>query len=184
MRKDDSLTDASRFVALILRHKPSAIGITLDAHGWARVDELVAGVAKTRPFTKEMLVRIVEEDEKKRYAFNEDGSLIRANQGHSVDVDVELVECAPPAILYHGTAKKYIDAIERDGLLPRSRLYVHLSAEEATAEKVGKRHGEAVILLVDAAAMACDGHVFYRSANGVWLVKAVPTAYIKRKTEK
>ena len=178
-----SLHSTSKFIALILRHKPEAIGITLDEHGWADVDELVAGVAATRPFDREMLEEIVRTDEKQRYAFNEDKTLIRANQGHSIQVDVELERQDPPDILWHGTGRKYVESIGRQGLIPKSRLYVHLSADPQTAVKVGSRHGTPVVYRVDARRMAADGNAFYLSANGIWLTKAVPAGYLEQTDE-
>lgn len=175
-----TLTRISRYISLILRHKPEAAGITLDEHGWANVDELIAGVNKTHPLTMEVLKEIVRTDEKQRYSFSEDGTLIRANQGHSIPVDVELPELEPPKILYHGTGKKYVESIERQGLLPQSRLYVHLSADQETAVNVGQRHGIPVVYTIQAEAMSKDGYLFYRSANGVWLTKAVPVQYLEK----
>lgn len=175
-----SLTETSRYIALILRHKPETIDIKLDEHGWARVGELIKGVSKTHPLTMEMLEKIVEIDDKQRFAFNEDKTLIRANQGNSVSVDVQLKEAVPPKILYHGTAEKYVESIERSGLLPKSRLYVHLSDNSETAIKVGSRHGNPMVYTVDAERMSNDGYVFYRSANGVWLTKAVPIEYLEK----
>ena len=172
--------DTSKFISLILRHKPETIGITLDEHGWANVDELVAGVNKSHPLDMEDLERIVAEDDKQRYSFNEDKTLIRANQGHSVPVDVELEEVEPPRILYHGTGEKYTSSIEKEGLIPKSRLYVHLSSDEETARKVGIRHGKPVIYVVKAERMYKKGYKFYRSVNGVWLINDVPLKYLKR----
>lgn len=175
-----ALTRTSRYISLILRHKPDTIGITLDEHGWASVDELIAGVSRTHPLTMESLEEIVRTDEKQRYFFNGDKTLIRANQGHSIPVDVELPELEPPAILYHGTGKKYGPSIDRQGLLPKSRLYVHLSADKDTAVKVGRRHGAPVVYTVQAGKMSADGYLFYRSVNGVWLTKEVPTEYLAK----
>ena len=175
-----SLKSTSRYISLILRHKPEVIKITLDEHGWADVDELIWGVARTHPLTMEMLEKIVAEDEKQRYSFNEDRTLIRANQGHSIPVDVELPVEAPPEILYHGTGEKYTASIDRQGLLPKSRLYVHLSKDQETAVKVGGRHGRPVVYEVLSGEMAREGHIFYRSVNGVWLVKNVPVGYLKK----
>ena len=175
-----SLNEVGKFIALILRHKPEAIGITLDEHGWANVDELIAGIAKKAPFDRAMLEEIVKTDEKQRYAFNDDKTLIRANQGHSIPVDVELEQKTPPDMLWHGTGEKYVTSIERHGLLPKSRLYVHLSADYDTAIKVGSRHGRPVVYEVNAGAMAADGYDFYLSANGVWLTKRVPIEYLKK----
>lgn len=175
-----SLTRTSRYISLILRHKPEAIGITLDEHGWADVDELIAGVSRTHPLTMKLLEEIVRTDEKQRYSFNGDKTLIRANQGHSIPVDVELPELEPPAILYHGTGQKYVPSIDRQGLLPKSRLYVHLSADEDTAVKVGRRHGPPIVYKVQAGKMSEDGYLFYRSVNGVWLTKEVPIEYLAK----
>lgn len=179
-----SLTGTSKFVSLILRHKPEVIDITLDEHGWANVDELIAGIAKTRPMDMEMLEEIVRTDSKQRYSFNEDKTLIRANQGHSIPVDVELPEADPPEYLWHGTGEKSVISIDAQGLLPMSRLYVHLSADEATAKKVGSRHGRPVIYRVLSGQMRRDGITFCRSVNGVWLVKAVPVRYLEKQMVK
>lgn len=173
-----SLKDTSKFISLILRHKPETIGITLDEHGWANVDELIKGISKTHPLDMAMLEQIVAEDEKQRYSFNEDKTLIRANQGHSIPVDVELEEKQPPEFLYHGTGEKYVSSINEQGLIPKSRLYVHLSSDEATALKVGQRHGKPFIYKVKSAEMYKDGYKFYRSVNGVWLTKSVPVKYL------
>ena len=176
----DSLTSASRYLSLILRHKPEAAGITLDEHGWADVSELIAGVRRTRPFDMEMLEEIVRTDEKQRYSFSDDKLLIRANQGHSIPVDVELPVAVPPEFLYHGTGKKYVSSIDAQGLLPRSRLYVHLSPDAETAKTVGSRHGQPVVYTVLSGKMAEDGITFYRSVNGVWLTKAVLPKYLRK----
>ena len=177
-----NLTDISRFISLMLRHKPESIGITLDEHGWANVDELIEGISRTQYFDREMLEEIVRTDEKKRYSFNEDRTLIRANQGHSIPVDVELEKTEPPEYLYHGTGEKYRESIDQQGLIPKSRLYVHLSADIETAVKVGSRHGTPVVYRVSSGLMHKNGFDFYRSVNGVWLTAKVPTQYIKRKT--
>ncbi len=175
-----SILEISRFMSFILRHRPDSIGITLDEHGWASVDELIAGIGKTHPLTMEMLEEIVRTDDKMRYSFNEDKTLIRANQGHSIPVDVELEERTPPKVLYHGTGEKYVESIDSIGLIPKTRLYVHLSADYETAVNVGSRHGKPIVYKVDTAAMVADGHRFYRSANGVWLTKSVPTKYLTK----
>ena len=172
-----SLTKTSKYISLILRHKPDVIGITLDDHGWANVDELINGVSKKYKLTMEVLEEIVETDDKQRYSFNDDKSKIRANQGHSINVDVELEEVKPPEYLWHGTGRKYLDGIMKDGLISKSRLYVHLSDKYSTAINVGKRHGDPVVLTVWAGDMYRDGYKFYRSKNGVWLVKHVPVEY-------
>lgn len=170
----------SKYLSLLLRHHPEKAGITLDEHGWADVEELIAGIKKTQRFDLEMLKEIVRTDEKQRYSFSEDGRLIRANQGHSIPVDVELPVVEPPQYLWHGTAEKSVASIEKSGLLPMSRLYVHLSADRETAVKVGSRHGKVVVYRVLSGQMARQGHVFYRSVNGVWLVKHVPTDFLEK----
>lgn len=174
------LTKTSRFLSLILRHHPEKIGIELDEHGWANVDELLAGMGtKQRPMSMEILEEIVRTDAKGRYAFNDDRTLIRANQGHSVPVDVELEKAAPSENLYHGTGEKSVASINKQGLLPCGRLYVHLSPDIPTARTVGARHGRPVVYAIDAARMSSDGFDFFRSANGVWLTKRVPPEYLR-----
>ncbi len=175
--------EISKFIALILRHKPEVIGITLDEHGWADAEQLIAGISKTYPLTREMLEEIVRNDNKQRYSFNEDHTLIRASQGHSIPVDVELQKAEPPAVLYHGTAEKYVPSILKEGLLPKSRLYVHLSKDVQTAVNVGKRHGKPIVFRVDSGKMSADGYAFFLSANGVWLTKRVPVMYLTSESE-
>ena len=170
----------SKFISLILRHKPEVIGITLDEHGWANVDELLAGVSRTHPLDMAGLEEIVRTDDKQRYSFNEDKTKIRANQGHSVPVDVELEEAAPPELLYHGTGEKYVASIDTQGLTPKARLYVHLSGDYETAYKVGARHGKPRIYQVHSGQMAVDGYMFYRSVNRIWLTKEVPVRYLAK----
>lgn len=172
------LNDISKYIALILRHKPETIGISLDEHGWADVDELIKGISKTYEFDMGMLEEIVATDNKQRYSFNEDHTLIRANQGHSVPVDVELEEVEPPETLFHGTGEKYTASIDEQGLISKSRLYVHLSADRETAVKVGQRHGKPVVYVVKSGEMHKDGYIFFRSVNGVWLTKEVPVKFL------
>lgn len=178
-----SLTELSKFISLILRHKPSAANIELDEHGWANVDELIAGINQvdaSNDIDIEKLEEIVRTDNKQRYSFNEDKTLIRANQGHSIPVDVELEEVVPPEYLWHGTAIKYMESIDNEGLVPKSRLYVHLSGDEETATNVGKRHGKLLMYKVQSKRMVEDGYKFYRAVNGVWLTKAVPVEYLEK----
>ena len=170
----------SKYIAYLLRHRPDAAGITLDEHGWAKTEELLAGVNRTAALTMEELEEIVRTDEKQRYSFNADKTRIRANQGHSIQVDVELTEKKPPAVLFHGTAVRFRESIEEQGLLPGGRLYVHLSPDVETALKVGKRHGKPMVYRVDAGRMYRDGVVFYLSENGVWLTKTVSPEYLER----
>lgn len=176
------LTELSRYMCLILRHHPEVIGITLDEHGWADVEELIAGIAekKNKNFNREMLEEIVRTDDKQRYAFSEDRTKIRANQGHSIPVDVELEKKEPPEILYHGTGEKYVESIDATGLISKNRLYVHLSGDVETAENVGKRHGAPVIYRVHSGRMHRDGYEFFLSRNGVWLTKRVPVEYLEK----
>ena len=181
-RRADSKTKTSRFISMILRHKPETIGITLDEHGWADVQELIEGINHSggHSLDMELLEEIVRTDEKQRYSFNEDHTLIRANQGHSIPVDVELEKRTPPDILWHGTGEKYVDSIDEQGLIPKSRLYVHLSTDRETAKKVGSRHGRPVIYEIDCRQMAEDGYAFFESANHIWLTKEVPVKYLKK----
>jgi putative RNA 2'-phosphotransferase len=177
---DARLVKISRFISMVLRHKPQTIGLTLDASGWASVDELISGAQRARvPLTLDLLRQLVAEDDKQRYTFSEDGLRIRASQGHSIKVDLELEPIAPPDRLYHGTARRFLDSIQQQGLIAKGRQYVHLSADEATAIKVGRRHGEPIVLVVKADRMQHDGFRFYRSANGVWLSDRVPVEYLE-----
>ena len=172
------LNDVSKYIALILRHKPETIGISLDEHGWADVNELIKGISKTYEFDMDMLEEIVATDNKQRYSFNEDHTLIRANQGHSIPVDVELEEVVPPETLFHGTGEKYTASIDEQGLISKSRLYVHLSDDRESAVKVGQRHGKPVVYVVKSGEMYKDGYVFFRSVNRVWLTKEVPIKFL------
>lgn len=175
-----NLDKLSVFISLVLRHKPDAAGIVLDEHGWANVEELLVGINETgRKIDMDILEEIVATDNKQRYSFNQDKTMIRANQGHSIPVDVELKEQEPPEFLYHGTATRFLDAILNDGLKPMSRLYVHLSTDIETALKVGKRHGDPVVLEIYSGDMYKDGHKFYLSENGVWLTKKVDVKYFE-----
>ena len=155
------LDKLSRYMSLILRHKPDVIGITLDKHGWADVNELIAGISKKNTFNMEILEEIVRTDSKQRYSFNGDKTKIRANQGHSISVNVELEKKEPPKFLYHGTGEKYVESIDKTGLVPKSRLYVHLSRDIDTAQNVGKRHGNPVIYKVHSKKMYDNGYDFF-----------------------
>ena len=169
----------SKFISLVLRHKPQEANLVLDKFGYARTSELVAGVKKKYPeFNKDILIKIVETDEKQRYSFKDNGKLIRANQGHSFPVDLGLEAQQPPQLLFHGTSTKYLDGIMEKGIISKSRQYVHLSKDVDTAHTVGLRHGAGtVILVVSAEQMWKDGYKFFLSDNGVWLVDEVPTKY-------
>lgn len=171
----------SRYLSLLLRHHSEAAGLTLDEHGWGESEALVEAVRRKfhlPSFDMADLERIAAEDKKGRYSFTDDHRLMRANQGHSIPVDLELTPQIPPEHLFHGTAEKSLDSIRRQGLLPMGRQYVHLSKDEVTARQVGSRHGKPVVLEIDCAAMRKDGIPFYLSANKVWLVDAVPPKYL------
>lgn len=172
------LTSSSKFLSLVLRHKPDIIGLTLDTEGWAGIDELIRLSQSHTPLTRAMIEAIVAENSKQRFAISDDGSRIRARQGHSIDVDLQLQPTSPPQRLYHGTATRFVDAIRREGLHKRSRQHVHLSANADTATLVGARHGRPMVLIVHADKMAAAGHAFFLSENGVWLTDAVPPAFI------
>ena len=175
-----NLKKVSRKLSLVLRHNPSAIDIQLDKNGWTGVDELLKQLSHHGlSISMESLEEVVSENDKQRFSFNEDKTKIRANQGHSIKVDLEMEDQAPPAILYHGTASRFLDSIRETGLEKRNRQHVHLSKEQQTATKVGQRHGLPVILLIEAKAMYDAGHLFYLSKNGVWLTDNVPTDFIK-----
>ena len=184
-RSNKRMKNTSKFISMILRHKPEVIGITLDEHGWADVQELISGVNSSggHSLDMEMLEEIVRTDEKQRYSFNEDRTLIRANQGHSIPVDVELEEKLPPDVLFHGTGEKYVLSINQQGLIPKSRLYVHISSDIETARKVGSRHGRPVVYRIDCRKMTEDGFRFFLSVNGVWLTKSVPPEYLRMITD-
>lgn len=173
------INKTSKFMSLILRHKPEEIGITLDEHGWANVSELIEGISMRYPFSMDILEEIVRTDSKQRYSFNEDKTLIRANQGHSIPVDVELELKEPPEYLWHGTGEKYAESINRSGLISKSRLYVHLSPNKDIAIDVGKRHGRPVLYRIRSGDMARRGYQFYLSKNGVWLTKTVPVEFLE-----
>lgn len=174
------LKHISKFLSLVLRHKPEEIGISMDSNGWVNVDELIEKCAsKGNKFDFATLEEVVETNDKKRFSFSDDLARIRANQGHSVEVDLEFEATAPLDYLYHGTVEKFLDSIKSTGLKKMSRLHVHLSKDLDTAVKVGSRRGKPVILKVRAAEMHKDGHTFYLSKNGVWLCDEVPANYIE-----
>ena len=175
-----TLTEMSRLIALVLRHQPEKLGLTIDSHGWMDTDQLIKKLNAIQPFTMETLEEIVRTDAKRRYSFNADRSCIRANQGHSIPVDLGLLPVRPPKVLYHGTATRFARSIEQQGLRPMSRQYVHLSEDLRTAIPVGSRHGVPMVYRVDADGMHRDGHDFFRSENGVWLAYAVPAEYLER----
>jgi len=176
---DPDLVRLSKFMSLVLRHKPQEIGLELDANGWADVDELIAraNVRGVR-LNRQILQTVVETNDKQRFALSDDGTRIRASQGHSIEVDLALAPRQPPEILFHGTTSRFLESIRRQGLLRGKRQHVHLSPDEATATKVGQRHGKPVILRILAEQMHQAGRQFYLSANGVWLTEHVPCQYL------
>jgi putative RNA 2'-phosphotransferase len=173
------LVQLSKFLSFILRHQPDAIGLGLDSHGWAKIDELIEkGNAARAHFSREDVLHVVETSDKKRFSISADGLCIRAAQGHSVSVDLGLSPQEPPPVLYHGTATRFIDSILREGLRPQARQQVHLSVDVATAWRVGQRHGKGIILTVDAFRMRAAGFKFYLAENGVWLTDHVPPEFL------
>ena len=174
------LVEISKFLSFVLRHNPQAIGITLDAEGWVAVNDLLAAAARHgQSGTRQQVEEVVATNDKKRFSLSADGQLIRANQGHSVEVDLGLLPVEPPELLYHGTVERFLDSIREKGLIRGNRHHVHLSAERETAMKVGQRRGRPVVLVVEASRMQRDGHQFFQSENGVWLTEAVPPTYLQ-----
>ncbi len=166
----------SKFLSLVLRHDPGKVGLSLDAGGWADVAEIVARAGF--PTSAQAIAEVVRDSDKQRFSLSADGARIRANQGHSIDVDLGLTPVDPPEVLFHGTAEKNVAAILADGLRPMKRQHVHLSGDSETALKVGQRHGRPHILLVQAGRMVAEGHVFFRSVNGVWLSGPIAPGYL------
>jgi putative RNA 2'-phosphotransferase len=174
------LVSLSKFLSFVLRHEPEAIGLTLDAEGWVAVEELLAAAARHgHSVTRGQLEEVVATNDKRRFSFSPDGRLIRANQGHSVEVDLGLAPVEPPELLYHGTVERFLDSIREKGLLRGNRHHVHLSADRETAARVGQRRGRPVVLVVDSGRMHRAGHRFFRSENGVWLTEAVPADFLR-----
>lgn len=174
-------TKISKFLSYVLRHRPDSINISLDTEGWVNIDELLKQAQQHgKAITHSLLKEIVQTNDKQRFIISEDGTRIRANQGHSIPVDLKLQPKNPPAYLYHGTAQKYLDSIMTQGLKKRNRQHVHLSFEKETAIKVGSRHGKVVILKIAAQDMQRAGHSFYRSENNVWLTDHVPVEFLTR----
>lgn len=176
---DKNLVKYSKRISKALRHKPETLGLVLDEHGWADVSKLIKALSANADFTMETLETIVRENNKKRFSFNEDKTKIRANQGHTILVDVELEQKEPPQILFHGTGEQFREAILNEGIKPMERLYVHLSSDKDTAVKVGSRHGKPFVFTVNAEKMYKDGYYFFQSVNGVWLTDKVPPQYLE-----
>lgn len=173
------LVQLSKFLSFVLRHKPDAIGLTLDPQGWVSIDELVEkGNAAGTQFGREDLLHVVETSDKKRFSISTDGLRIRAAQGHSVAVELGLSPQEPPSVLYHGTATRFVDSILSEGLKPQDRQHVHLSIDEATARRVGQRHGKPFILKIEALRMHTKGFKFFLADNGVWLTDQVPPEFL------
>ena len=165
-------TRFSKFMSYVLRHRSERLGLTLDANGWVDVEELIDAANRSgKKITREQIELIVADDEKQRYSFSANGSRIRANQGHSIPVDLELATAKPPEHLYHGTPERFVDSIREQGLLRMNRTHVHLSEKEETAVEVGQRRGKSIVIVVEAGRMYANGFEFYRSANDVWLTE-------------
>lgn len=171
-----SLIHVSKFLSYVLRHKPDAIGLMLDPEGWADIEELVTKADIT--ITRDLLHKVVRTSDKKRFTISEDGLSIRANQGHSIKVDLGLTATEPPELLFHGTATRFLESIKERGLLPQNRQYVHLSTDKETAFEVGQRHGKPVVLTISALQLHEQGHQFFQARNGVWLTEMVPAKTI------
>lgn len=181
MLDEARLVRISKYLSKHLRHTPERIGLTLMPGGWVAVADLLTAAAQHNfPITAEELEEVVARNNKQRFAFDATHTLIRANQGHSVEVDLELEPVTPPDVLYHGTGHRAVEAIIRSGLSKMARHHVHLSGDVETARAVGARHGRPVVFAIDAAAMQQAGFLFYCSANGVWLVDQVPPAYVRQ----
>ena len=171
--------EISKALSFWLRHRPGAGGIDLTAEGWADVDAVLAALTRSdMPIDWERLTHVVDSNDKSRFEISSDGRKIRARQGHSIEVKGSWQAAAPPAILYHGTVERFWPAISAEGLRPMKRQHVHLSPDEETARRVGQRRGAPLILHVDAAGLAAAGEQFFQASNNVWLVAAVPPAFL------
>lgn len=180
MNKKSELTSISKFLSLVLRHEPQRLGLALDEAGWTSIDELLRKATEAgRAISRDGLEEVVRTNDKKRFSISDDGRLIRANQGHSIDVDLGLPATSPPEVLFHGTASRFVASILREGLDRRARHHVHLTQDRQIAVSVGQRYGSPVVLRIDARRMAALGHLFRCSANGVWLVDEVPAEFIQ-----
>ncbi len=176
----NNFSELSKFLSYILRHEPQSIGLQLDAEGWASIGELISLATKAgKQFDRELLQQVVNTSDKKRFTISGDGLSIRAAQGHSSEqVSIDYKAVTPPAVLYHGTATRFVESIRAQGLLPGQRHHVHLSESVETASQVGERYGKLHLLVVDCARMSAAGHEFYMADNNVWLTKQVPAEYI------
>jgi putative RNA 2'-phosphotransferase len=175
----DCAVRISKFLSLVLRHQPEKIGLNLSQSGWASVERLIEASRRHGiEFTLDELQNIVASNDKRRFSLSEDGLWIRANQGHSIEVELGYAPAVPSEILYHGTAERFLASIKQQGLIKGKRHHVHLSADVDTATKVGRRHGKPVVLRIEAGRMRQDGFIFYLSSNGVWLTERVPARYL------
>jgi putative RNA 2'-phosphotransferase len=182
MINEKETTRISKFLSLVLRHKPEQIGLELDSNGWADVNTLIQKCNQSSiPLSLDILKHVVDTNSKKRFAFNEQQNKIRANQGHSIEVELELQAIEPPGILYHGTAERFVSSILEKGLIKQQRQHVHLSSDIETAINVGRRHGRPFVFEVLAYQMFSDNYQFFLSDNGVWLTNDVPSKYLKTK---
>jgi putative RNA 2'-phosphotransferase len=174
------LVRTSKFLSYLLRHNPGALGLELDPGGWADVEPLLERArADGRSIDRAQLEEMIAYGEKERFTLSDDGSKIRANYGHSIDVDLDLTPTSPPPHLYHGTAEHAVSAIREEGLRPQSRQYVHLSNTQDEAVRVGGRHGAPVVLTIFAQALHDAGHTLYRSTDAVWLTDRVPPHFLQ-----
>lgn len=177
---DDRLTRTSKFLSYVLRHNPDALDLDLDPGGWADLDVLIENArAEGRSLSRSRIKHVIDAGEKTRFTFTDDGTKIRANYGHSIDVDLDLAPTPPPEHLYHGTARKALPAIRDEGLRPQSRQYVHLSPTREEATAVGQRHGTPAVLTIDAPALHESGYTLYRSTDTVWLTRRVPPSFVQ-----
>lgn len=172
------LAKISKHLSYILRHKPESIGLLLNIQGWASIDELIS--KSDFSLSHELLKKTVEQNDKKRFSISDDGLYIRANQGHSINIDLDLSPTEPPNILYHGTADRFLDSILEKGLISKQRQHVHLSKDTQTAEKAGQRHGKPIVLTIKAKKMYEQGFEFFLSKNEVWLTEKIPPQFLSK----
>jgi len=170
----------SKFLSYVLRHKPDSIGLQLDPYGWLLIDDIIANSKKDIVLSKEVVEETVLDNKKKRFTISDDGEYIRANQGHSIKVDLQLIPKEPPVILYHGTATRFLDSILKEGLKAGQRQHVHLSSDIETAKEVGSRYGRPVILSIDSKKMHQDDYQFFISDNHIWLTKHIPPEFLSQ----
>lgn len=175
------LKQISKYLSLILRHKPESIGLSLDKNGWANIDELISKSSQYSDCISldfELIQKVVNTSDKQRFIISDEKKRIRANQGHSIKVDLQLKPAIPPALLYHGTATRFLDSILKEGLTPQKRHHVHLSTKLDTARSVAQRYGTPIILQINSQLMSENGFEFYLSENGIWLTDSVPPEFL------